>query len=967
MLILAFIREHTKLFHFLAITILLFISAIPISSNALPSNFTDSTLVGGLNAPTAMEFSPDGRLFVTEMGGKLRVIKNGVLLSNPFVSLSVNSVGERGLLGIAFDPDFDSNGYVYVYYTTSSSPIHNRVSRFTADPANPDRALAGSELQLLNLETLSATNHNGGAIHFGKDGKLYIATGDNANSANSQSLSTRLGKILRINPDGTIPSDNPFYNTVGAKKEIWALGLRNPFTFAFSPTSSSTLMYINDVGQDSREEIDSGTRGANYGWPTCEGSCSNSGFVNPIYSYAHNGAGKSIAGGAFYEASQFPTEYKGSYFFGDYVAGFIKRLKPDMTVVDFLTGINAPVDIKVGPDGSLYYLSIGAGQVRKVQYTASSSNSPPNAVATASPSSGPVPLTATLAGSGSSDPNGDTLSYSWNFGDGTPAASGVSVTHTYNNAGSYTATLTVSDGRGGIDSATVNIAVGSPPVGTIDTPASGTKYDAGNTISFTGSGTDAQDGTLPASAFSWVILFHHNTHTHPFMEFDGVKSGSFTIARTGETSDDVWYRIYLTVTDSTGLTHLSTRDVLPNKATITLAGNVAGLQVNLDGQPHTTPYSFVGVVGITRSLQAPSTQTVNGQTYQFDSWSDGGAATHTINTPSTTTTYNAKYSIIHMSDTTASRGIDVSSSKPVRAEYVSSTSQLIGDKIDQITLRLAKVGSPTGTAQIGVFSDTSVKKLFGTKDVSTISTAYSDYTFSLTNNDLYTIQAGDRIGIKYSGGSGSRYVLVMIDADTTDPFDGQKSYSTQRKGGSWQDETSTDMYMILRQTVIPVSAVSATHMSDTTSSFASLISAPRQLIAEFVTPTSQLVGDPIDSITLRLQKFGSPTGTAQIGIFNSDLTVKKLFGTIDVSTISSSSTNYEFKLLSSDPLYIIAANDRIGIKYTGGSSTTGINVTPDRDASDPFDGSNSYRVRYETSWIDSALEDMYMILKQTHG
>ena len=609
------------------------------SAYAAPG-FVDSKFVGGLSLPTAMDFAPDGRLFVDQKAGALRVIKNGVLLDAPFLSVSVNSVGERGLLGIAFDPNFATNGYIYVYYTTSSSPIHNRVSRFTADPTHPDLALAGSELPILDLENLSsATNHNGGAIHFGKDGKLYVAVGENANSANSQSLSTRLGKMLRINSDGTIPSDNPFFNTIGAKQEIWALGLRNPFTFAFSSEPTSTLMYINDVGGNKWEEIDSGMIGANYGWPTCEGVCSNPNFVNPIYTYEHNGAGKSIAGGAFYESDQFPTDYKGSYFFGDYVAGFIKRLLPTGEVVDFLPTVNSPVDIKIGPEGSLYYLSIGSGEVHRVQYIAEG-NSIPIAVATASPTSGQPPLSVNFDGTYSDDPDpGTVLSYSWNFGDGSPTATGAMVTHEYGTAGHFVATLTVNDGDGGINSATVIIAVGNSPVGIIVTPAVGTKYSGGDTISFSGSANDFEDGELAASAFKWVILFHHNTHTHPFLEFNGVKSGNFEIPTLGETSSDVWYRIYLTVTDSSGLTNLSIRDILPNKSTITLTSNVPGLQVNLDGQPQITPNLFVGVVGITRTLQAPSTQSLGGQEYQFQSWSDGGLATHTISTPPTDTTY----------------------------------------------------------------------------------------------------------------------------------------------------------------------------------------------------------------------------------------------------------------------------------------------------------------------------------------
>jgi glucose/arabinose dehydrogenase len=186
------------------------------------------------SSPTAMEIAPDGRIFVCLQAGQLRVIKNGALLPTPFVSLSVNFSGERGLLGVAFDPDFANNQFVYVYYTTSSAPVHNRVSRFTA---NGDVAAVGSEVILMELENLSATNHNGGAIHFGSDGKLYIAVGENAVPSNAQSITNRLGKILRINSDGSIPVDNPSSflgiagTTTGLNRAIWAVGLRNPFTF----------------------------------------------------------------------------------------------------------------------------------------------------------------------------------------------------------------------------------------------------------------------------------------------------------------------------------------------------------------------------------------------------------------------------------------------------------------------------------------------------------------------------------------------------------------------------------------------------------------------------------------------------------------------------------------------------------------------------------------------------------------
>src|SRR5688572_11256299 len=215
-----------------------------------PAGFVQSTFAGNIARPTAMEFAPDGRLFVAQQGGALRVIKDGVLLSDPFVSLPVDSSGERGLLGVAFDPNFASNNFVYVYWTATSPTLHNRVSRFTA---GGDVAAAGSQVDILDLPNLSgATNHNGGAIHFGADGKLYVAVGDNANSSNSPSMSTRLGKMLRINSDGSIPSDNPFYGTAtGDNRAIWATGLRNPYTFAVQPGTGR--IYINDVGQNTFE------------------------------------------------------------------------------------------------------------------------------------------------------------------------------------------------------------------------------------------------------------------------------------------------------------------------------------------------------------------------------------------------------------------------------------------------------------------------------------------------------------------------------------------------------------------------------------------------------------------------------------------------------------------------------------------------------------------------------------------
>jgi|GEM_PF-1975065 len=615
-------------------------------------SFQTSTFVSNVIAPTAIEFASDGRLFICEKGGSLRVVKNGQLLSAPFVTVDVDTGGERGLLGITFAPDFAVNRYVYLYYTARTPTPHNRLSRFTA---NGDIAVPGSELILFDLPAKGNLFHQGGAIHFGADGKLYVAVGNHEDTASAQSFTDPFGKILRLNPDGTIPADNPFYGqTTGIQRAIWAYGLRNPFTFAVD--SGTGRIFVNDVGNATWEEVNQLARGANYGWPTCEGpqntglgTCNNPAFTYPLHAYSHP-VGTAIVGGTFYRASQFPSQYFGAYFFGDYSADWIKYLDPANQVpginnpaTSFNNALSSVVDLKVGPDGALYAPSIAQNNVRKIEFI-TTGNRAPTAVASATPSFGAASLTVSFNASASSDPDLDPLSYSWNFGDGTSAGSGVTVSHTYSTPGPYNATLTVNDGRGGVDSVVVQISVGAAPQGTIITPASGAFYNAGDTISYSGSGTDAEDGVLAASRFSWTVVFHHDDHTHPFLgPINGVTSGSFQIPQTGESSANTWYRIHLTVTDSTGLTHTSSRYISPNTLSVTLNTNFPGLSLTLDGQPANAPINFTGVAGFIRSIGAPSPQTVNGRQYEFVSWSDGGAQTHNITTPGVNTTYTAEF------------------------------------------------------------------------------------------------------------------------------------------------------------------------------------------------------------------------------------------------------------------------------------------------------------------------------------
>lgn len=633
----------------------------------LPSGFAETRIATGLANPTAMAFAPDGRLFVCQQGGQLRVIKNGALLATPFVTLNVNSSGERGLLGVAFDPNFASNGFVYVNYTTATTPIHNRVSRFTVSAANPDVAAAGSEVQLLNQPALSsATTHNGGAIHFGTDWRLYIAVGDNSTPSNAQSLDTTFGKLLRINSDGGIPADNPFFSqATGINRTIYATGLRNPFTFAIDRTNGR--IHINDVGQDSWEEVNLVSAGVNFGWPQTEGPNPPgvAGVRYPIHSYQNSGSNCAIVGSAFYRPAtqNFPSAYAGRYFFGDYCSGFIRMLSPPNydTSAGFATGISSLVDIQVAPNGALWYLARGGGEVFRVQFTGvvapTITSHPSNRTVAAGQSA-----SFTVAASGTAP-----LQYQWQR-NGQVISSATSPTLTLasttiaDNGAVFRAMVSNSAGSVFSNSATLTVLANAAPTGTITAPANGTTYGGGQTFTFTGTGMDPEDGTLPASAFTWRVDFHHDTHTHPHvLPFSGATSGTFTAANRGETSANVFYRIVLTVRDSAGLTHTSTRDVRPRTSIVRLESNVANAQLTLDGAPITAPFQFVGVEGIIRSIGVVTPQTTGGTAYQFVSWSDGGAATHEITTPVNDTTYTALLQptatqIVYSDDFEAARG-----------------------------------------------------------------------------------------------------------------------------------------------------------------------------------------------------------------------------------------------------------------------------------------------------------------------
>jgi glucose/arabinose dehydrogenase/PKD repeat protein len=640
----------------------------PVTVNVANVNsFQNEILATGFDLPTNLEFLPDGRMLVVELQGKIKVLPPPYTTPDPTLFLQLTNVGsagvQQGIYDIVLDPNFAGNHFYYVFYT-AASPNRDRLSRFTANATNTG-TVAGSEVVLYQDPQDASSEHHGGAVNFGNDGKLYFTTGEHFDSAAAQLLSSPRGKLHRINPDGTVPTDNPFYDGTGPNVDsIWARGLRNPFR-AFYDAPSGRLL-IGDVGGNNnstaKEEVNLGVAGANYGWPNSEGPCSAP-CTSPIYFYPHNGRDASITGGFVYHGTQFPSSYQGSYFFADYTQNWIRRLTFDgsgnVTGVFNFEPADGTLDgpygdivyLAEGPDGALYYVDLGysdiggtfgMSKIRRIRYV--QSNQPPTAVASANPTSGPTPLEVSFSSAGSADPEGEPVTYSWTFGDGATSTA-ANPTHTYTQAGQYTVRLSVSDGTNTTLSTPISISAGNRPTAALLTPADGATFQAGDVITFSGDGTDSEDGSLPASAFTWNIDFLHEGHVHPGTPINGTKSGNFTIPTSGhDFSGNTRYRITLTVTDSDGLTDTKSVTIYPRKVNLTFDTVPSGRTLYLDGIAKTAPFVQDTLVGFNHTIEARN-QSAGSNTYTFQSWSDGGAQQHTIVVPPAAQTYTATYSV----------------------------------------------------------------------------------------------------------------------------------------------------------------------------------------------------------------------------------------------------------------------------------------------------------------------------------
>lgn len=689
-------RKHWRGLTATAIVVVAAIGAGP-ALGGVPAGFEDEFVANVSGGPMDTVWTPDGRMLVPTKNGQLRVYQNGSLLPTAALDLSSRlcTTGEQGLVGIAVHPDFATNNYIYLAYifnkfgscpeSATNGPV-GRLSRFTLPVTNTINP--ASEVILFETGPRYRDHHTGGDLKFGKDGYLYMPLGDAGGQSLGypQDLSRLDGKLLRLTDTGGIPPGNPYTGSGTARcnvngvvpagspsgtkcQEIYSSGLRNPFRFAMNPNASGVEFRIQDVGQHTWEEISDGPiPGGNYGWQLREGPCVKdsdtncglppAGMTDPVHWYHHGVDGGAATGGAFVPNGAWPGQYDNTYLFADYVFGMIYQIKPgaagcrlcspptsNMVVTDF-ADIPRVVSLRFGPDGHLYYTSREGGVVRRIK-SVGAANRNPTASVSASPTAGVAPLAVTLDGTSSSDPDGDALTYEWDFdGNGTTDASTATANHTYTADGTYTARLTVRDGRGGSDSATERIDVGNrPPVPVIETPAQGALFRVGQGFTLHGSASDPEDGAMGASDLTWWVDRHHATHTHPHL---AETSGNDIpiVAQEPEDLDaakDSFYRIYLKVTDRNGLSTTVSRDLMPRKVNVTLATDPAGLDVVAGGYTLTGPTTVVSWENYDIPVEAPNQTDAFGTQWEWSSWSDGGAQTHTINTPATAATYSASF------------------------------------------------------------------------------------------------------------------------------------------------------------------------------------------------------------------------------------------------------------------------------------------------------------------------------------
>ncbi len=632
------------------------------NSNLAPG-FIQELIAEDLN-PVAMTLDPNGRVWIAEKDGEVRIVnKAGQLLPTPFITLNVDDLNERGLSGIALHPDFERQPYVYLYYTV---PGLNR-NRLIRVRANGDLALPGSEEVLLTLEPLNSSIHNGGAMVFGRDSMLYLTVGEGAEPNTAPDLNRLHGKILRLTPEGNIPLDNPFYNQLsGPQRAIYARGFRNPFKLAYD--ASPHRLWSTDVGNAAMEEVNLIEGGAYYGWPEAEGPFQGGDppedYRDPVAHYDHDEGCAATAVAFLPSDLPWPQIYQGALVWGDYCEGFLKGRSPNGDDFTLANDLERPVGLEVDAEGGVMYLltraGIGGGSVADNTQTEEGKLWRIRYVGEGAPfiAQGPrsvlVPVgestTFSVLAQGSSP-----LSYQWER-DGQPLPGATAATLTVDsvsldqNGEAYRCVVSNSYGQDVSAAALLEVTTNQRPRPEILVPDTSLRFRAGDTLYFSGRAVDPETGPLSDSSLTWWVDLHHDLHTHPAAgPFPGSAEGQWSVPLIYETDPNVWFRVYLAARDTAGLVGVQTRDLHPDLTDLRFMG-AEGLELNLDGRSITLPTEEQGLIGLTRFLTAPSPQVIGDTIYRFVDWEDGSTrAEREISTPVDGLTVRPNYAAVPLS------------------------------------------------------------------------------------------------------------------------------------------------------------------------------------------------------------------------------------------------------------------------------------------------------------------------------
>ena len=652
---------------------------------SLPADFEELVLATGLDTPTAIDWAPDGRMFVVEKAGVLKVVVPGRAPEATTVldiSDHVNSYGDRGLLGLAVARDFARTGHVYLLYTYETDRARQdgrKTSRLTRITVGPDNRVRSRERVILGRDgarpcrrvsnthdciPADAPTHTIGTVRAARDGTLWVGTGESTaydveylGAFDAFRTRSFAGKIIHVDKRGRGLPGHPFCprddDLSHVCTKLHAKGFRNPFRF----TIHRRTAIVGDVGLDTREEIDVTAPGGDYGWPCHEGSIRTPAFSRdrrcrhryalerprhrpqrPVYDYA--GRPGTVIVGPVFDGETWPAEFRGRLFFADYARQWLQTLDlGSAAVTPFATELGSPVAIEQSPGGHLAYVDIAAGEVREIAW--SPGNRAPVAEASASRRYGPVPLLVNFSARASADPEDEPLSYSWDFGDG-ETATGRDVQHVYTSAGNRLVRLTVTDPGGRSAVALLPVSPGnSPPAIDLLAPDAGSLYRAGGRLELRAAATDEEDGPLADRAITWEAFLEHRGHTHYLLT--GLKGSMAGFRVPSDHSSDTFLTLTATATDSGGLTASQTVSIRPRTATVSVESTPAGAPVTFAGTHFTAPGTAPHAVGFETVVSAAVSFERDGVRYRFRRWSDGGRRTHSVTVPADGLSLRARY------------------------------------------------------------------------------------------------------------------------------------------------------------------------------------------------------------------------------------------------------------------------------------------------------------------------------------